>query len=176
MKYFISLVILPLLMQTYCIAQNIISREELMPLNVLAGEWDVDVDARLSKQGPWEKSKARSIITKTVGETIFEEEYTGTKQGHSVSMKSWLGNDNRTKLYQRVAVDSDHGVLMVFEGKLENDLLTLHASVHLSEVRLLLRTQYRMVSTEFFTIESFRSLDEGKTWDRTGPLKYTRRK
>ena len=132
------------------------------------------MDTRLSKQGPWEKSKARSVIKKAICETIFEEEYAGTKQGHSLSVKSWLGNDNRTKLYQRVAVDSDHGVLIVFVGKLENNLLTLHASLHLNEVHLLQRIQYRFISNETFTIESFRSVDEGQTWDRTRILKYTR--
>jgi hypothetical protein len=39
-----------------------ISEEELKPLRFLVGEWRVEVEARLSKQGPWEKSEARSAI------------------------------------------------------------------------------------------------------------------
>ncbi len=175
MKHKICFIVFFTLMKANSFTQNMIIGEELLPLNFLAGEWDVESDVRLSKQGPWEKSKARSVIKRAVGETIIEEEYTGTKQGHSFYFKSWLGNDNRTKLYQRVAVDSDHGVLILFEGKLENDSLTLHASLQLNEVHLLHKIQYLIISNEFFTIESFRSVDEGKTWDRTGTLKYTRR-
>jgi hypothetical protein len=61
-----------------------ISKEELAPFNFLVGNWKVDVDARLSKNGPWEKSEARSVIKKEIGETIFEEEYPEQKKGESL--------------------------------------------------------------------------------------------
>ncbi len=156
-------------------AQNNMIREDLIPLNFLAGEWDVAVDARLSKQGPWEKSKARSVIKKAIGETIFEEEYTGTKQGRTLVAKTWIGNDNRTKLYQRISVDSDHGVLIVFEGRLGDNILTLYASLDLSGTKLIHRIQYSLINPHSFVVESSRSADDGNTWDRTGTLKYTRK-
>jgi hypothetical protein len=155
-------------------ASQHISKEELKPLNSIIGEWKVEADMRLSKNGPWEKSEARSVIKKAIGETIFEEDYAGTKQGRVLTMKSWLGNDNRTKLYQRIAVDSDHGVLIVYEGKLDNNMLTLQTSLNLNGVQLLLRVQYKIESTDSFTVENSRSTDKGETWDRTGASKYNR--
>ena len=151
------------------------SRDELGRLHFLVGEWTVEADMRLSKNGPWEKSRAGSVIKKSIGDTIFEEEYTGTKQGRKLIARSWLGNDNRTKLYQRIWVDSDHGVLMVQEGTLDNKLLTLLSNLDLNGTKLILRIQYRFLNNDSFTVESSRSTDEGKTWDRTGTLTYSRR-
>jgi hypothetical protein len=151
-----------------------ISEEALKPLNFLVGEWKVEVEARLSKSGPWEKSEARSVIKKIIGESVFEDEYTGTKQGRVLTAKSWLANDNRTRLYQKVFADSDHGVLILYEGKLEDKTLTLQTDLQLNDVHLLIRSQYHFISHDLFTIESARSTDEGKTWDKTGMLKYSR--
>lgn len=151
-----------------------ISKEKLKPLNFLVGNWKVEVDARLSRNGPWEKSEATSTIKKAIGETIFEEEYKGTKEGRILTAKAWLGNDNRTKLYQRIWVDSDHGVLMVQEGELKDKTLTLQSVLDLNGTRLVLRIQYIFNGNDSFTVESSRSTDDGKTWDRTGTSKYSR--
>lgn len=158
------------------ISAQYISQEELKALHFLTGNWSVAADVRLSKNGPWEKSQAKSVIKKSIGETIFEEEFTGTKQGRVLIAKSWLGNDNRTKLYQRIWVDSDHGVLMIQEGKLEDKLLNLLSTLDLNETKLTLRVQYKLVSDDLFMVESSRSTDGGKTWDRTGTLTYSRAK
>jgi Protein of unknown function (DUF1579) len=155
---------------------QIISEEEFKPLNFLAGEWRIEVDARLSKQGPWEKSEQQSVIKKSVGNTIFEEELSGSRQGRTFIAKSWLANDNRTKLYQKTFVDSDHGVLVLYEGKLENDLLTLLKESEINGVRLMHRMQYKFISNDTFTIETARSIDKGLTWDRTGTSTYLRKK
>lgn len=53
-------------------------REELTALEFLQGEWLVEVNARLSKNGPWEKSEAMAVIRKVVGGTVYEEQLTGT--------------------------------------------------------------------------------------------------
>jgi hypothetical protein len=65
-----------------------ISEQELKPLEFLEGEWNVSVDIRLSKNGPWEKSAAGSVIRRVVGKTIFEEEYSGSKQGLVLTAKA----------------------------------------------------------------------------------------
>ena len=150
------------------------SQQELSALNTLIGDWKVKAEMRLSKNGPWETSEARSRIKKVIGETIFEEEFAGTKQGRVLTAKSWLGNDNRTKLYQRIWVDSDHGVLMVQEGKMEKKVLTLSSDIEINAQKVVLKVVYNLVNDNMFTVESARSTDEGKTWDRTGTLTYTR--
>jgi hypothetical protein len=151
-----------------------ISEEELKPLDFLVGEWNVQAEVRLSKQGPWEKSDAKSVIRKIMNESVLEEEYNGTKQGHTITSKTLLANDNRTKLYQKVFVDSDHGTLILYEGKLENKILNLYYKFNLNGVDLILRSQYSLISENSFTVVSSRSVDNGTTWDRTGALTYTR--
>jgi hypothetical protein len=73
-----------------------------------------------------------------------------------------------------VFVDSDHGVLMLYEGKMHDNFLDLYTELN-PEVDLLLRTRYHFISADSFSIESARSADQGKTWDRTSTLKYTRK-
>ena len=151
-----------------------ISAEELKPLNFLVGEWNVQADVRLSKQGPWEKSVAKSVIRKIMNESVLEEDYSGTKQGHEIKSKTLLANDNRTKLYQKVFVDSDHGTLLLYEGKLDGNVLSLQMKFELNGTQLVLRSQYKLISENSFTVESSRSVDNGITWDRTGTLSYSR--
>ena len=145
-------------------------------LGFLAGEWNVVAEIRLSRDGPWETSEAQSLIHRAVGATILEEEYTGKKQGRVFSAKAWFANDNRTKKYQKVFVDSDHGVLVHYEGELLEDLLTLYTEFDLNGIRLKLRSQYKFVSEDEFTAESARSTDGGGSWDRTGTLTYKRKR
>ena len=123
MKKAFTLIFLICALTTY--AQHI-SKEMLKPLEPLVGSWDVEANMRLSKSGPWEETNATSNFKKSVGESIFEEEYIGTKEGRVFTFRTWLANDNRTKLYQKVSVDSDHGVLVLYEGMLQNDTLSLH--------------------------------------------------
>lgn len=147
----------------------------LKPLEGLIGNWKIEASMRLSKNGPWENSAARSTIEKAVGELIFEEHYSGTKQGRPYTLRAWLGNDNRTTLYQRVAVDSDHGVLTVYEGTFANDTLTLKTIVVINGITLHLRVQYFLNFPDAFTVETSRSID-GNGWDLTSRLKYSRLK
>jgi hypothetical protein len=153
-----------------------LSHEMLKPLEVLLGDWNVDANMRLSKTGPWEKTKATSHFKKSVGESIFEEEYAGTKEGRVFTFRTWLANDNRSKRYQRVSVDSDHGVLVLYEGLLQNDTLTLLTQMQMPQYTLHLRVQYLFISNDKFMAESSRSTDGAKTWDTTSQLTYHRAK
>lgn len=162
-----------------CVAQSYaqhISKEMLKPLEQLVGSWNVEANMRLSKTGPWEKSNATSIFRKSVGESIFEEEYTGTKEGRVFTFQTWIANDNRTKLYQKVSVDSDHGVLVLYEGTLQKDTLSLQTQLQLTDYLLILRVQYIFISNDSFTVENARSVDGGKSWDMTSQFTYTRTK
>jgi Protein of unknown function (DUF1579) len=153
-----------------------VSKEQLKPLEVLLGDWKVEANMRLSKTGPWEKSVATSSFKKSVGETIFEEDYFGTKEGRVFTFRTWLANDNRTKRYQKVSVDSDHGLLVLYEGELQNDTLTLLTQLQLADFTLHLRVQYILTSSDKFIVENARSADGGKTWDMTSQLIYNRAK
>lgn len=150
--------------------------KNLKALEFLAGEWTIDVDARLSKDGPWERSKARSSIKKAVGNTIFEEEVTGSRNGRDWVARCWIAVDNRSSKYQWAFVDSDHGVLELFEGDMSNDSLILQKEIILAQSRILRRIIYSNFSANSFTVRSMRSADNGKTWELTGTSRYERDK
>jgi hypothetical protein len=173
MKNLLVIVLCSVITGTTINAQHI-SAGALKPLDFMIGEWNVEVDARLSKQGPWEQSKGHSTIVKIVGGSVIQDQFTGTKQGRELTSVAMLANDNRTKLYQKVFVDSDHGMLLLYEGKLEGKLLSLFYKFNLNGVDLTLRSQYNLIAENEFTVESARSTDNGVTWDRTGTMRYTR--
>ena len=148
--------------------------ENLKALEFLIGEWTITVDARLSKEGPWERSLARSSIKKAVGNTIFEEEVIGTRQGRDWVARCWIAVDNRTLKYQWAFVDSDHGVLEMYEGDMSNDSLILQKEIIFPQSKVLRRIVYSNFSTNTFIVRSMRSADNGKTWDLTGTSQYER--
>ena len=74
-------------------------------------------------QGPWEKTNGTASIKKTLGGSFIEEEYSGTKEGKPFLWKVFFARNNMTHLFQRTFIDSDHGVLMEFEGKKESGSL-----------------------------------------------------
>ena len=150
--------------------------ENLKALEFLVGEWTITVDARLSKNGPWERSSARSSVKKAVGDTILEEEVRGTRQDRDWVARCWIAVDNRTLRYQWVFVDSDHGVLELYEGDLSNDTLTLQKEIIFPQSKVLRRIVYSGLSTNSFNVRSMRSVDNGKTWDLTGTSHYERLK
>lgn len=163
-----------LLACSFGVSAQHVSKEMLKPLEVLVGNWKVEAKMRLSKTGPWEKTNATSNFKKSGGESIFEEDYIGTKDGREFTFRTWLANDNRTKRYQKVSVDSDHGVLVLYEGLLQNDTLTLLTQLQLTDYTLHLRVQYILESKDKFLVENARSTDGGKTWDMTSQLLYNR--
>ena len=148
--------------------------ENLKALEFMMGEWTITVDARLSKDGPWERSKARSSIKKAVGNTIFEEEVIGTRQSRDWVARCWIAVDNRSSRYQWAFVDSDHGVLELYEGDMSNDSLILQKEIIFPQARVLRRIIYSNISTNSFIVRSMRSADNGKTWDLTGTSQYER--
>ncbi len=148
--------------------------ENLTALEFLMGEWVITVNVRLSKDGPWERSNAQSSIKKAIGNTIFEEEVTGTRQGRDWVARCWIAVDNRTLKYQWAFVDSDHGVLELYEGDLSNDSLILQKEIIFPQSRVLRRIIYSNFSADSFVVRSMRSADDGKTWDLTRTSQYQR--
>lgn len=148
--------------------------EKLKALELLVGDWTIYVDSRLSKDGPWETSKAQSSIKKAVGDTILEEEVIGTRQGRQWIAHCWIAVDNRTSLYQWAFVDSDHGVVELYEGDMSSDGLILEKQIILPQSKVLRRIKYAELSPDSFTVHSLRSADNGNTWDLTGRSRYER--
>ena len=144
-------------------------------LDFLPGRWNVDVDSRLSAQGPWEKTKAVSVIRKSLKETLIEEEFTGTRQGKPFLAKSLFGINNGTNQFQRLFADSEHGVLVLYEGEKKGDTLHLDKTwTYANGNAVKLRVAYYTVSPTEFKVETMRMPQGANAWDVTGRMHYKR--
>ena len=60
----------------------------LPELDVLTGSQDVTAEARLGANGPWETNKGTDVTKKSTGETLIEEQYSGTMNNKPFFTKS----------------------------------------------------------------------------------------
>ena len=152
-----------------------VARQKLADIDFLVGKWNVVVETRLSAQGPWETSQGRSHITRTVGSTVLEEDFSGTRESRPFSTKSLLAVNNLTFRYQRVFVDSEHGALIDFEGEKHADSLVFDRTwTYPSGAKVQLRVLYKLISPNELTVESMRKPEKDSSWDVTGRMKYSR--
>ena len=153
------------------------TKNTLENLQIVAGTWTVQVEARLSANGPWESSLGTSVIARTVGLTVFEENFTGTREGRPFVTKTLLALNNLSKKFQRIFVDSEHGTLVDFEGVHEkNEFLFDKNWAYPNNTTVRLRVVYKIISPNEFSIESMRMPQDSKAWDVTGRLRYVRAK
>jgi hypothetical protein len=153
------------------------SKEKLKSVDFLIGTWDVDVDARLSLNGPWEKSKGTSVIRKTLNSSLVEEEFVGTREGRPFLSKTLFAINNMTDKIQRVFIDAPHGVLLDFEGLLMNDSLVFNKTWKYANGNSVdLGVTYKKLSPNSFIVTSMRMPNGATSWDITGRMIYTRAK
>ena len=144
-------------------------------LDFLVGKWKVNTDSRLSAQGPWEKSEATATIYKTLNTALIEEEFTGTRTGKPFLIKTLFGINNANNKFQRVFADSEHGVLIEFEGEKNKDSLYFDKTwLYTNGSSVKLRVVYRIISKDEFVLENMRMPQQATEWDITGRMKYTR--
>lgn len=157
--------------------QEPVLKSKIADLAVFEGRWKVEVDSRLGPQGPWEKSTASAMIKKTLRATLIEEDFTGSRQGKPFEIKTVFGINNMTDRYQCTSADSEHGVLVDFEGVKNNDSIIFDRTwsyANGSSVKL--RVIYRVISPDEFIVERMRMPQQANEWDVTGRMRYRRLK
>ena len=149
--------------------------QKLKSLDFLTGDWAVTTELRLSAQGPWEKSGGTSVIKKVVGATIIEEDYSGTHQGKAYFTRSMFAVNNLNLKYQLIFADSDHGVMIDYEGEgVDSTFIFDKIWVYANQSTVKLRTVYTMISKNEFKIENMRMPQGTTVWDVTGRKYYKR--
>ena len=163
------------LMTTHSFSQEADHKINLNELDFLLGKWKVESSQRLSAQGPWEKSNASSIINKTLNSTLIEEEFTGSREGKPFLIKTLFAINNANSKYQRIFADSEHGVLIEFEGEKNKDTLSFDRTwIYTNGSTVKLRVVYYIISKNEFRMESMRMPQHSTEWDITGRMKYTK--
>ena len=176
MKHLLPTCILCLII-TYAFSQEADHKINLNELDFLLGKWKVESSQRLSAQGPWEKSDASSSINKTLNSTLIEEEFTGTREGKPFFIKTLFAINNANSKYQRIFADSEHGVLIEFEGIKNKDTIYFDRTwLYANGSTVKLRVAYYIISNNEFHMESMRMPQQSTEWDITGRMKYTKEK
>lgn len=148
---------------------------KLGQLDFIIGDWKLNVDTRLSSDGPWERTEGRSKIRKTLNEALIEEEFTGTRENKPFLTKTLFALNSSTNKYQRVFVDSEHGVLIEFEGAKNKDTIYFDRQwVYTNGSTVKLRVAYYILSKDEFFVESMRMPQQSTKWDITGRMRYKR--
>ena len=148
----------------------------LTDLGFLLGNWKVESSQRLSAQGPREKTNATSIINKTLNSALIEEKFTGTPEGKLFLIKNLFAVNNANNKYQRIFADSEHGVLIEFEGEKIKDTLYFDRTwIYTSGATVKLRVAYYIISKDEFYVENMRMPQQSTGWDVTGRMKYVKK-
>lgn len=147
--------------------------EEFAELNFLEGAWEVRSTARLAG-GEWDTTVARSQIEVDLEGCLLVERFQGTRAGHEYEAVGLLGFNSIEHRLQRVWVDSEHGMLVTYEGESQAGEILLEYSMVLRGQSILLRHVYLNIGEATFTLESRRSTDQGQSWEVTWRAQYTR--
>ena len=167
-----NLILLACVINGHLVAQESVKVKEL---HFLAGSWNIDVEARLSMQGPWESSKAKSTIRFTLDSSLIEEEFVGTRQEKPFLAKTFFAVNNMTYKFQRVFIDAPHGVLVDFEGIKLGDSLVFDKNFQYANGSVVkLRVVYKVLSDDRMIVESMRMPQNSTIWDVNGRMKYNR--
>jgi hypothetical protein len=148
--------------------------KELGDIDFLTGDWTVESNVR-SGDGKWEQSSATSQIKPDLSGCLLNERFTGMRGGHSFSALGIMGFNSITGKLQRVWSDSEHGLLIMYEGNRNGREMILETEVLLDGKRVKLRNAYLEITRDSFRLESGRSHDGGKTWITVTKLQYKRK-
>src|ERR1044072_12726 len=148
--------------------------KEREAIDFLLGDWNVDANVRLA-DGTWEHSSATSQIKPDLSGCLLSERFTGTRAGHAFTALALMAFNNASKKLQRVWSDSEHGLLITYEGNRSGNRIILETEISLDGKRVKLRNAYLEISETSFSLESGRSTDDGKTWITVTRLQYKRK-
>lgn len=150
--------------------------KKVKELGFMVGQWDVDVEARLSMQGGWETSRATSVTSYALDSSLIEEAFSGSREGKPFLSKTFYALNNMTSKFQRVFIDAPHGVLVEFEGVKSGDSLVFDRNwQYANGTTVKLRVVYRILSNDNIVVESMRMPANSTIWDVTGRMKYRRK-
>ncbi|HEV7643203.1 MAG TPA: DUF1579 family protein [Pyrinomonadaceae bacterium] len=149
--------------------------QEFEALRFLEGNWEVESNTK-SGDGKWEKTKAVSQIGPELSGCLLKEQFSGSRSGRPFNILALIAYNGTSKKMQRAWSDSEHGLLILYDGEKTGDQMILTTAIDLDGKKVLLRIAYTEIKNDSFKVESGRSHDEGKTWITTSTLLYKRKR
>ena len=148
--------------------------EEGKQLNFLVGDWKVISNARVAGgENKWEKGNGSSKIKFLFDQCLLVEKLSIKREGRPLDIFATYSYNNISKNYQWSYAHSEHGMLSLYEGPLENEKFTFRYAFEIGGgIRMFKRELTRL--PEGFKMEASRSNDNGKNWRKDSVLIYSR--
>lgn len=161
----------------FCEAQiDTLQRKMFRDILFMSGTWDVEVDSRVSMNGPWQKSKGVAVFQLSLDSALLEEYFDGVREGKHFLSKTFFAVNNLNHRHQRIFIDAPHGVMLDFEGRMEGDDLIYDRSFTNAAGKLVrMRVVYQKQGTNQFKLETMRMPQGSNEWDVNGRMVYTRK-
>jgi len=143
-------------------------------LQALVGTWAVDAEFRSGDS--WESAPGRASIRADLGGCVVVVHYEGTRFEKPYSFLAILGANgpDAAKPMQEVFVHSQHGIVSLSTGRIENGQLALDDAPSVGGRTVLIRHVYFDAGPDGFRYESRRSTDRGASWTVTSRARYRR--
>lgn len=148
--------------------------DDAKQMSFLAGSWKVESRFRISRNPErWETTAAKSVIDDVFPGCVWQEEFSGTRDGKPLKVIGLFGFSNITGNLQHTWSHSQHGILTFYEGRLVGDEIVFSSQLSVGGSVFLVRKVIKKVSGGF-EVRTERSTDEGKTWDAGWFLSYSK--
>lgn len=141
-------------------------------LSFLIGDWKVKSKFRTGND-KWEETTGTSKIIFLFNKCLVQEKLDIKRDGRPLSVIAMYSYNNFTNNYQWIFAHSEHGLLTLFEGGLNDDKFILKNAL---DVRgRTIRFERHLTKTKAgFTLTAKRSFDKGKTCRDDWYLDYYR--
>lgn len=141
-------------------------------LSGLIGTWQVVARDRISP-GNYETNKGVSVISSDIAGCSISEAYQGVFKNKAYAISATMLLIDSMKL-QRTYHDSEHASLMLFEGNISGDVITLYW--YRDQEKRKMQVKYELVKkgADAFEWKTELSTDYGVTWQITHHWQYER--
>lgn len=147
-------------------------RPVLARLSSLAGTWTVDWRYKLGDEMLVVDRATATIEIGTAGCSV-RESLDGTLHGKHLSITKLIAAPTADSL-QLAYVDSDHGGVLLFGGRVHGDTIRLEWSRDLGTRRLLVRHEFTALSRTTFSTKTVMSPNSGQDWIVVQRAEYRR--
>jgi hypothetical protein len=89
--------------------------------------------------------------------------------------KSIIAYNHFAQKFQRMFIDSEHGVMVDYEGDKKADTIYFDKTwIYPDKTSVQLRVVYKIISPDEFIVENMRMPQNASIWDITGRMRYVR--
>jgi hypothetical protein len=149
--------------------------EELKTVAFLQGDWDVDVQVRMTPDGEWQNSKGSASITLVLDGCAQRQEFEGTMMGMPFKGEETLTYNRETKQFESFWMDSMSAHMAVSKGGWQGDKFVMTGKDMMMGQQYMMRNSFTKGDPNEVQWDMDMSTDNGKTWFTTMKMTYKKK-